>query len=160
MPGTGRATDPPTGPEKPEPPRTKGQLHIAACIAPRFRDLVPDAESYWHRIAVLQRSSAPVSSGSQWNFRGRPKRADELLDGGCLFVIAGGAYAARLPILRIRKHWGRIAIECNLAEAVRVRPDRRPGFRGFRYLAAEDTPPDHTAADDRIARELAALGLA
>lgn len=145
---------------------TAPTVHIAACIAPRFRDLVPDAATYWARISALQKAhgnrGTPASTGTQWNFRGRPKRADELLAGGCLYVIAGGCYAARLPVIAIRKHWRRTAIECDLARAVRVAPIRRTGFRGFRYLEPGGAPPDlpDTASAAAVDAELRALGLA
>ena len=144
---------------------TTTTLHIAACIAPRFRDLVPDADTYWIRIAALQKahgnSGKPATTGTQWNFRGRPKRADELLPGGSLYVIAGGRYAARLPIVAIRKHWRRSAIECDLLRAVPVVQEKRRGFRGFRYLEPDEAPADlqDKAGAAAVDAELQALGL-
>ena len=83
-----------------------------------------------------------------------PKRADELV-GGSLYWIVKHRIAARQAILGfdIRKSDGKTIIRLD-PELVTVRAAAKRGHQGWRYLAAEDAPPD---LGDGEAKDLEAL---
>lgn len=100
-----------------------------------------------------------------------PKRTGELLDGGCLFWVIKGVIQVRQRLIgfeEVAKEDGR---RCCLLlldpELTPVRPTPRRAFQGWRYLTAEDAPPDLGSADDsqvasmpaKMRRELAELCL-
>lgn len=100
--------------------------------------------------------------------RSTPKRLDELLDGGSLYWVMGGAIRARQRIVGIatvdepegRKH-------CVLSLEPEVRHTSSAAYRpfqGWRYLEADRAPPDmHGETDDmpeEMRKALADLGLA
>ncbi|WP_341915578.1 DUF1489 domain-containing protein [Ferrovibrio terrae] len=78
--------------------------------------------------------------------RHMPKRAEEVLDGGSLYWIVKGAIAVRCPIVRLEEavlenkgpHCG-IVMKTQL---IPVLPLPRRPHQGWRYLEAEDAPPD------------------
>lgn len=78
-----------------------------------------------------------------------PKRTDELLDGGSIYWVIKGIIQARQRLTGIEegtKDDGRRCCRLMLDPAlVAVRPIPRRAFQGWRYLAAEDAPPDLTA---------------
>lgn len=86
--------------------------------------------------------------------RSWPKRSEELLAGGSLYWIVKGVMQARQPILRFEEFWPsdsdddrprcRIVLE---AELVRTDPWPHRPFQGWRYLKAEEAPPDISAVD-------------
>ena len=97
-----------------------------------------------------------------------PKRADEVLDGGSLYWVIKGQIAARQTLLALRPMTVKGAPHCGLVYdkqlvAVVARPRR--AFQGWRYLTAEDAPPDLAKTKgakglpETMQRELAALGL-
>ncbi|OYQ24691.1 hypothetical protein CHU93_15115 [Sandarakinorhabdus cyanobacteriorum] len=97
-----------------------------------------------------------------------PKRADELI-GGSIFWIIGHRLVARQTIVSIamaETPWGmKCAIELQPGP-VPVEPRPCRAHQGWRYLAAEDAPPDLAAGADpgealppAMLRELLALGL-
>ena len=100
-----------------------------------------------------------------------PKRQAELLDGGSLYWVIKGIIQVRQPISGFgegQKENGQPACLIYLApELAPVRPVPRRAFQGWRYLDAEDAPPDlGSAVRDGIAdmppalrKELANLGL-
>ena len=99
-----------------------------------------------------------------------PKREAEVLDGGSLYWVIKGVILARQHILTLEPRLGADGIErCALvmdAEIVRTAPAPRRPFQGWRYLAAEDSPPDlpkvrvkDDALPDDLARALADIGL-
>ncbi len=99
-----------------------------------------------------------------------PKRADELLAGGSLYWVIKGIVRVRQPILALHEgadETGRgfcaIELDQGLVE-VQSRPHRP--FQGWRYLKADDAPPDlpqGTAGEapppPEMAAELRKLGL-
>ena len=96
-----------------------------------------------------------------------PKRADEVLDGGSIYRVIKGVIVARQPILAIETHGEGSARRCQLVVSerlVRVAPTPRRPFQGWRYLAAEDAPPDLEAGSaveampPKLAAELRSLG--
>ncbi len=102
--------------------------------------------------------------------RVRPKRADEVLDGGSLYWVFKGVVLARQPILRFDEVQGgdgivRCAIVLDPGLVRTEALPRRP-FQGWRYLAATDAPRDlaghrqaETSLPPRLAAALADLGV-
>jgi hypothetical protein len=97
-----------------------------------------------------------------------PKRADEVLDGGSLYWVIKGQIAARQKLLELRAVKKNGVPHCGLVydkELVSVVGRPRRAFQGWRYLPAEEAPPDlrktKEAKDlpEALQRELAALGL-
>jgi hypothetical protein len=104
--------------------------------------------------------------------RSFPRRAGEIIDGGSLYWVIGGAMVVRQRILDIvADHWSDgtpctgLVLDPDLV-AVAGRPTKP--FQGWRYLAAAEAPPDLAAAVEprgaeslppALARELRALGL-
>ena len=80
-----------------------------------------------------------------------PKRADELV-GGSLYWIVKQRLAARQTILgfEIRASDRKTIIRLD-PELVPVRALARRGHQGWRYLAAEDAPPDLAEGEDGVA---------
>ncbi|WP_114285184.1 DUF1489 family protein [Candidatus Halocynthiibacter alkanivorans] len=95
--------------------------------------------------------------------RMRPKRQDELLNGGSLYWVIKGVIQARQPILALEEVVGedgktrcRIVLGTPLTRTLAA--PRRP-FQGWRYLKPEDSPPDQARvrqADSELPAELAA----
>jgi hypothetical protein len=97
-----------------------------------------------------------------------PKRADEVLDGGSLYWVIKGQIAARQKLLEFRDVKKNGIPHCGLVydkELVPVVARPRRAFQGWRYLPADEAPPDLVrtkgAKDmpEALQRELAALGL-
>jgi hypothetical protein len=89
---------------------------------------------------------------SHWT-RSRPKRAEEVLDGGSLYWVIRGRICLRHRILRLDdvedeagKAYCAIVYDPTLT-LTETRPRR--AFQGWRYLEDEDAPPD--LADQRAA---------
>lgn len=101
----------------------------------------------------------------------RPKREHELLDGGSIYWVMKGTILVRQRIVGFdegTKNDGRPCCLILLDRAlVAVRPAPRRAFQGWRYLTADDAPPDldGRSADAlmempaQMRRELAELGL-
>lgn len=102
--------------------------------------------------------------------RHMPKRAEEVLAGGSLYWIVKGYIAARCPIVGLEEavlenkgpHCGIVM----KTELIPVLPLPRRPHQGWRYLEAEDAPPDITALGKGAAEmppelmaELRSLGL-
>jgi hypothetical protein len=98
-----------------------------------------------------------------------PRRRDELLDGGSLYWVIKAMIAVRQRIVDIEPFTDADGINrCRLVfdpELVLVRPTPRRAFQGWRYLKAEDAPPDLAIGDksadlpSEMRNELAELGL-
>ena len=101
--------------------------------------------------------------------RNWPRRADELLDGGCLYWVIKGQICVRQPIsdlIEVKREDGRPACGIVLApELIPVWPRRVRIFQGWRYLEVADAPEDMPHSDDEtpmpaeLASELRELGL-
>ena len=100
--------------------------------------------------------------------RNRPRRADEILDGGSIYWIIKGVMIARQKIIdlaEVQRADGRPA--CGLvlcSELVATTPTKMRIFQGWRYLEAADAPADLTGEADEsmppaLAAELRALGI-
>jgi hypothetical protein len=102
--------------------------------------------------------------------RSMPKRTADVLDGGSLYWIIKGTILVRQRISELRAVKGDDGIErCAIVmvpDLVPVRPTPRRPFQGWRYLPANEAPPD-LADDERLApglpghlvAELRSLGL-
>ena len=99
-----------------------------------------------------------------------PRRKDEILPGGSLYWVIKGLILCRQPIADLEAVTGDDGIErCRIVfkpKIIPVRPTPRRAFQGWRYLPAEDAPPDLTKATkgsqdfpEKMRRELAELGL-
>lgn len=99
-----------------------------------------------------------------------PRRETELLQGGSLYWVFKGVMCARQRLIRLEERFGEDGVRrCALImdrEIVAVTAVPRRPFQGWRYLAADDAPPDmprDRAHEDilppQIAQELAAMGL-
>jgi len=122
----------------------------------------------------LKKSGRPLED-QHWT-RHRPKRDEEILDGGSLFWIIKGSLCVRQRILRLEdvedeagKPYCAIVYDPTV---ILTEPRPRRAFQGWRYLEAADAPPDlpdqkgalRRAADaaempEEMARELRVLGL-
>ena len=99
-----------------------------------------------------------------------PKRREEILDGGSLYWVIKGVLQVRQPILDLQSVKGEDGItRCDIvlaSDLIPVRPVPRRAFQGWRYLAAEDAPPDLKKGETGILSmpaamraELVSLGL-
>ncbi len=114
-----------------------GTLHLikmaAGCTG--VDDLRERQERHWRaRGAMIHQT------------RHRPKRAEEILDGGSIYWVMAGAVRMRQPILSFETGVdgeGQAFCGINLAQDLietRALPWR--AFQGWRYLSAEDAPAD------------------
>jgi hypothetical protein len=99
-----------------------------------------------------------------------PTRTSELVNGGSLYWVIRGEVSCRQRLLAIRRFNDREGVRrCRLVlepKVVPVVPRPRGPFQGWRYLAAEDAPPDLGRSGKGLARlpeemrrELRDLGL-
>lgn len=75
-----------------------------------------------------------------------PKRQQELLDGGSLYWVMKGIITVRQRFVAFEEGAKEDGTPCCVMvldpELVPVRPVPRRAFQGWRYLTAEDAPPD------------------
>lgn len=141
-----------------------GQLHL--------RKLSVGSESVDTMIA-WQEGMRAKRSGHIWHVtRSWPKRAEELLNGGSLYWIIKGVMVARQPIIGFEEHppenpedkpYCRIMLA---DEVIKTQPWPHRPFQGWRYLKADEAPPDLDSlageGDEmpaEMAAELRSLGL-
>lgn len=120
------------------------------------------------RVARLE---AQTGRRAAWHVTRRtPRRAAELCDGGSLYWIMRGYIRARQRITDVyatTDRTGRAACVIELDPAiVPVVPRARKPFQGWRYLSAENAPPDQAERPDDtpdmpewMVAELSELGL-
>ena len=100
--------------------------------------------------------------------RNRPRRAEEILDGGSIYWIIKGVMSARQHIIdlaEVQRTDGQVA--CGLvlsADLIATVPTKMRIFQGWRYLEAEDAPADLTDPVDEsmppaLVAELRELGV-
>jgi hypothetical protein len=101
----------------------------------------------------------------------RPKKESELLDGGSLFWVIKGVIQVRQRLVGFGEGHKEDGSACCLLlldrQLVPVRPTPRRPFQGWRYLTADDAPPDLkggmsndlAAMPPKLKKELADLGL-
>lgn len=98
-----------------------------------------------------------------------PTRVSELLSGGSLYWVIKGEMACRQVLTGIRPFVDGDGIRrCHLVldpTVHRVEPRPNRPFQGWRYLSANEAPPDFTGGGaaptlpDELRRELRSLGL-
>ncbi len=99
--------------------------------------------------------------------RMRPKRAEELLDGGSLYWVIKGQIAVRQRIIGLASVTKEGVPHCALVLDKKLVPTERRihrAFQGWRYLEGKNAPPDlkgsRTAAiPDALRAELTEFGL-
>ena len=142
-------------------------LHlIKLCVgADRVEDLLEWQTARIAEHLAAGREPLPVHVTRMW-----PRREAERLDGGALYWVFKGQVLARQRILRLDPREGadgirRCAIVLDPA-VTRTAPQPRRPFQGWRYLAAEDAPPDIAgpagdgpALPPAMAAELALIGV-
>ncbi len=83
--------------------------------------------------------------GLQVHTRNKPKRIDEVLDGGSLYWVIGGQIVARQPVIGFETqdfddrpmHYMHVA-----PKVIEVQPTPKRAFQGWRYLEGKDAPKD------------------
>ena len=97
--------------------------------------------------------------------RNKPKRSEELCNGGSLFWVINRRVLVRQKILNIKqiigdnnKFFAAILLENKI---IKVRPTPMKPFQGWRYYENKDVPPDLTddGLNDEFNNELSKLGL-
>ena len=98
--------------------------------------------------------------------RHMPRRADALLDGGALYWVIRGWVRVRQRLTTIEILSTEEGPRCALGldtRLVRTSPRAHRPFQGWRYLKADDAPPDlettAAAMPDTMVAELKELGL-
>ncbi|MCI5047499.1 MAG: DUF1489 domain-containing protein [Aquisalinus sp.] len=142
---------------------TKGDLHlIKLCVGADSVDDLVD----WRKRSMAIRKKAGLSPHTFHTTRMWPRREDELLQGGSLYWVIKGLVSVRQPIHGFEEVIGSDDIKrCNiLLEPVFIMTEpwpKRP-FQGWRYLKADDAPPDicsGSGLEPALATQLAELGL-
>ena len=100
--------------------------------------------------------------------RNRPRRAEEILDGGSIYWIIKGVMSARQNIIdlaEVQRADGQVACGLLLSpDLIATVPTKMRIFQGWRYLETEDTPADLTDPVDEsmppaLVAELRELGV-
>jgi hypothetical protein len=142
-------------------------LHlIKLCVgAESIEDL-----SDWQAKPAHRRTRAGKSYAFHTTFQ-TPKRLTELLDGGSLYWVIKGTILVRQPLADFDEGTKSDGSPCCVILLERalipVRPVSRRAFQGWRYLSADDAPPDlkKGSRDDiavmpaQLRKTLANLGL-
>lgn len=99
----------------------------------------------FERLQKATRGRKKQIEDSHWT-RMKPKRSDEVLDGGSLYWVIKGMVRVRHRILRLDDVTGDDGISyCAIVydpKVILVEPRPRRAFQGWRYLEADDAPPD------------------
>lgn len=101
---------------------------------------------HWQQGRIAQRKASGLDPRPRHVTRMWPKRDSEILNGGSLYWVFKGAILARQSIESLDEVIGDDGIRrCAIVMSpeivlVETRP-RRP-FQGWRYLTADDAPPD------------------
>jgi hypothetical protein len=137
MPDPGRRapTDPRQGGLKAS--QAEALLHIMK-LAVGIRDVA--------HLRAVQKARAKADPPLRHHTRNMPKRAVEIVDGGSIYWVIAGAMMARQAVREIiADSWddGSACAGLVLDPAlVAVSPRLTRPFQGWRYLAADDAPPD------------------
>jgi hypothetical protein len=114
------------------------------------------------------REARAAERGGNWVYtRNYPRRAPEVLAGGSIYWVIRGQIRARQRVIGFRserddngRRYCLIDVDAKLVAT--LSRTWRP-FQGWRYLLAEDAPPDRSAPaqlpPDRMLADLRALGL-
>ena len=124
----------------------------------------------WQRARAAEQKKAGNAARIWHTTFQTPKRETDLLDGGSMYWVIKGSVQVRQKLIGFEpgeKSDGRPGCRILLdPHLVAVRPVPRRAFQGWRYLGADDAPPDLGGGDKalgdmppKLRRELAALGL-
>jgi hypothetical protein len=83
--------------------------------------------------------------------RNRPRRDDEVLNGGSIYWIIAGAIRVRQQIIELERVETGEGFKCGLVfdqQLVRTEPWSRRPHQGWRYLETKDAPPDLPEGED------------
>ncbi|MBX3454071.1 DUF1489 domain-containing protein [Ferrovibrio sp.] len=131
---------------------------------------VESVEDFRQRLKQRAKDARGKKPGSFTHItRHRPKRDAEVLDGGSLYWIVKGQLCVRTRILALDEVKLDDGLHCAIkleAKLIPVLPQPRRPHQGWRYLEAEDAPPDVAQAGegtaklpDKLLRELREAGL-
>ena len=141
-------------------------LHlIKLCVG---ADSIDDlAQWQARRLAELKKKGRPLELVHVT--RQTPKRVEDLLDGGSLYWVIRGYVAVRQRLVAIRAARATDGVSrCGLVYDPKLVPTMRRvhrPFQGWRYLKAQDAPPDARGhgggkgLPDDLRVELAELGI-
>ncbi len=97
-------------------------------------------------LAELQRARAKSDPPLRHQTRNRPKRADEITEGGSMYWVIGGVVLLRQRVTAIiRDQWDDGSACAGLVldpELIRVMSRGVKAFQGWRYLNPADAPAD------------------
>ncbi len=121
-------------------------------------------------VVAWQQARAKIAPPLRHRTRNFPRRAAEILDGGSIYWVVNRVLSVRqriVDILPAKQADGTGCTDLVLDPAlVAVRGRLVKPFQGWRYLAADDAPPDEArftrkkdALPEALKRELAALAL-
>lgn len=115
---------------------------IKLCVgAGKVEDL-----ALWQAARMQEAVKAGLAPVPRHVTRMWPKREAELLNGGSLYWVFKGFVLARQRVLELQEQIGADGIRrCAIVmdpEIVKTSPAPRRPFQGWRYLRAEDSPPD------------------
>lgn len=113
---------------------------------------------------LTSRIDARQSTETRHVTRMWPKRAPELLNGGSLYWVIKGVVQARQGIIGLEEVIGNDGIRrCGIrldARLIRTTAAPKRPFQGWRYLSAENAPPDLPTARQHETEIPAALNTA
>jgi len=111
-------------------------------------------------LRALQADRATREPPLRHRTRNAPRRAAEILAGGSMFWVIGGALSARQLILDIREDRRDDGSPCAglvlHPEVIPVRGRLMKPFQGWRYLPEKDAPPDVADGPTKGAADLPA----
>lgn len=114
----------------------------------------------WVDRRVAERRRSGQSPLSHHDTRMWPKRAAELLEGGSLYWVIKGVVLVRQGVAGLEEvDDGEGRAMCRIwldPLLVRTEPRGRRPFQGWRYLTAEDAPPDLSGDASQLSPELVA----
>jgi hypothetical protein len=121
-------------------------------------------------VAAWQASRAKAAPPLRHRTRNFPRRAEEILDGGSIYWVVNRVLSVRQrieDIVAAKREDGTACTDIVLhPKLIAVRGRLVKPFQGWRYLTAEDAPPDESAGaaarselPESMKRELAMLAL-
>ncbi len=144
-----------------------GSLHIIKlCVGiEKVSDL-----AQWRAIHAAEAAAEGRENVTRHITRMRPRREDELLDGGSLYWVIKGMVQVRQKIIRLDEVIGEDGIRrCGIImepDLIQTTGQPRRPFQGWRYLNGTDTPQDigpykegQVELPSALQAELAALGV-
>jgi len=107
-------------------------------------DSVDDLRQWQQEVLAKKRKKGQKPELIHWT-RMTPKRRDDVLDGGSLYWVIKGYVRVRHRILDLRQGTKDGVPHCGIVydpRAVQTQLMSHRPFQGWRYLEADDAPPD------------------